>query len=253
MKLNQQIFKFCLSRRCYLLATQHQTHNLRYEEITMMRLAKAFLPVLAIVAVMSPALATAQLRVEYFSRDSIFGTVLSDSVFVAEGRIGDLGGAATFELDLGASTAAPATTAQLAWGNGVAYPFSLHYDIFSRMATFTAGGHTLSYVSDYAVFDALFIRARAVYAGSFMGIYNLILDGIAVPGSSVVNGPDGLKIMQIYGAPLQDGFTLTGTVKMSWDGAAPLNSTLAFEIFAANMLVVGNEDQSWGQVKNLFR
>jgi len=219
----------------------------------MIRLAKASLPVLVILALLSPALAVAQLRVEYFSRDAIFGTVLSDSVFVAEGRVGDLGGAATFELDLGASTAAPATTAQLAWGSGVAYPFSLHFDIFSRMATFTAGGHTLSYVSDYAVFDALFIRTRAVHAGTFMGVYNLVLDGITVPGASVVNGPDGLMILQIYGAPLQDGFTLTGTVKMSWDGAAPLNSTLAFQIFAANMLVVGNADQSWGQVKNLFR
>lgn len=219
----------------------------------MFRFAKAFLPALAILALLSPAFASAQLRVEYFSRDSIFDTVLSDSLFVAEGRIGDLGGAATFELDLGASTAVPATTAQFAWGNGVTYPFSLHFDLFSRMATFTAGGHTLSYVSNYAVFDALFIRTRAVYAGTFMGVYNLVLDGITVPGASMVSGPDGLKILQIYGAPLQDGFTLTGTVKMSWDGQAPLNSTLAFQIFAANMLVVGNEDQSWGQVKNLFR
>jgi len=219
----------------------------------MIRFVKVFLPVLAISALLLPAFATAQLAVEYFSSDAIFGTVLSDSVFVAEGRIGDLGGAATFELDLGASTAAPATTDQFAWGNGVAYPFSLHFDHLSNVATFTVAGHTLSYTSAYGVFDALFIRTRSVYAGTFVGVYNLVLDGITVPGASVESGPNGLKIMQIYGAPLQDGFTLNGIVKLSWDAAPPLNSALAFQIFAANMLVVGNEDQSWGQVKNLFR
>jgi hypothetical protein len=216
----------------------------------MNRFAKALLPVLVLL---SPTLAAAQLRVEYFSRDSILSTVLSDSLFVAEGRIGDLGGAATFELDLGANTASPATTAQFAWGNGVAYPFSLSFDIFSRLATFTLGGRTLTYTSPYAAFDALFIRTRSVYAGTFVGVYNLVLDGTTVPGASIESSADGLNIMQIYGAPLSDGFTLSGLVKLAWSGDPPLNSALAFQIFAANMLVVGNADQSWGQVKNLFR
>ena len=219
----------------------------------MIRIVKVSLSALALVALLLPGIAAAQLGVEYFSSDTLFGTVISDSAFVAEGRIGDLGGAATFELDLGASTAAPAVTAQFAWGNGTAYPFSLQFDHFSGAATFTVDGQTLGYVSDYTVFDALFIRTRAVDAGTFVGVYDMVLDGITVPGASVESGPGGLKIMQIYGAPLQDGFTLTGTVKMSWEGAAPLNSRLAFQIFAANMLVVGNEDQSWGQVKSLFR
>ncbi|MHB8079001.1 MAG: choice-of-anchor W domain-containing protein [Candidatus Krumholzibacteriia bacterium] len=219
----------------------------------MTKIAKAFLPVLALMALCSPPPATAQLAVEYFSSDAILATVLSDSLFVAEGRIGDLGGAATFELDLGASTASPATTSQLAWGNDVAYPFALSFDHVSRMATFTVGGHTLSYTSTYQVFDAIFIRTRSLYAGTFVGVFNLTLDGIPVPGASIENIANGLKIMQIYGAPLQDGFTLSGTVKLGWTGNPPLNSDLAFQIFAANMLVVGNEDQSWGQVKNLFR
>lgn len=219
----------------------------------MNRLAQALLPVLAVAALLVPAVAAAQLGVEYFSSDAIFGTVISDSVFVAEGRIGDLGGTTTYELDLGASTTAPAGTEQFAWGNGVAYPFTLSFDIFSQLATFTVAGHTLTYTSNYALFDALFIRTRSVYANTFVGVFDLVLDGITVPGASIANEPNGLRILQIYGAPLQDGFTLSGTLKLRWDGTPPVNSALAFQIYAANMLVVGTQDQSWGQVKSLFR
>jgi hypothetical protein len=217
-----------------------------------MKLAKVVLLV-AMVALALPAAARAQLGVEYFSRDDVLATVLSDSIFVAEGRIGDRGGAATFELDLGQSTAAPAVTAQHDWQSGVAYPFTLSYDIFTSTATFTLGGNTLTYVSTYNVFDAIFIRTRAIPPATFVGVYDLVLDGIPVPGASVETGPDGLKIMQIYGAPLQDGFTLTGTAKMSWGSTLPVNSQLAFQIKVANMLVVETEAQSWGQVKALFQ
>ncbi|MDD4858318.1 MAG: hypothetical protein PHD74_09475, partial [Candidatus Krumholzibacteria bacterium] len=60
------------------------------------------------------------LVVKHLGTDAELLAIISDTVFVAEGRIGDLGGAATFELDLGKSTAAPSVTAQYAWTSGQA-------------------------------------------------------------------------------------------------------------------------------------
>ncbi len=219
-----------------------------------MRIVNATLLTLAVAALAMPAVASAQLGVEYYSYDSVFDDVVSDSLFVAEGRFGDLGGAATFELDLGQSTAAPAQTAQFDWGNDVSYPFSLSFDPATRLVTFTVDGVTLTYTSDYSVFDAIFIRTRAVPDLSFVGCFYLTVDGIPVPGNAVQTGPNGLGIMQIYGSPLQDGFTLSGTVKMRWnEGFLPANSQLAFQIKVVNMLTVPTESQSWGSVKALFQ
>ncbi len=219
----------------------------------MLRFAKALLPILAIGALWSPGSVLAQLSSEYFGSDVVLDTVLSDSLFVAEGRIGDLSATTTYELGLGVSTVAPAMTSQFIWGSGVVYPFSLSFDLMSRIATFTVGDRTVVFTSDYTAFDAIFIRARAVLPGTSVGLYDLMLDGIPVPGTSVESGPDGLTLMQIYGSPLYDGFTLSGTTKLSWDGVLPKKSQLAFQIYTANMLIVTNEDQSWSQVKNLFR
>ncbi len=219
----------------------------------MLRFAKALLPILAIGALLAPVSVPAQLSSEYFDGDVVLNTVLSDSLFVAEGRVGDLDSPSLYELSLGISTSAPAMTAQFTWVSGVAYPFSLSFDLLSRIATFTVGDQTMTFTSEYTAFDAIFIRTRAALPGSSIGLYDLMIDGIPVPGTSVESGPDGLMLMQIYGPPLYDGFTLSGTTKLTWESVLPKKSQLCFQIFTANMLVVGNEDQSWSQVKNLFR
>lgn len=197
--------------------------------------------------------AAAQLHVAYFSTDNILSVVLDQAYFTAEGRVGDRGGVGTYELDLGQDPGSPASTAEFDWQSGVAVPFMLTHDQGSGLVTFTLGGNVLTYTTPYADFDALFIRTYALPAGTFVGVYDLVLDGVPVPGASVESGPDGLTIMQIYGNPVRNGFELSGNVKLRWLDVEPTNSDLAFQIYTCRMAVVENESETWGGVKALFQ
>jgi hypothetical protein len=112
----------------------------------------------AVVCLLLATSAPAEINTTHLDSDTELLDYLSDTLFVAEGRIGDLGQAATFELDLGYSTGAPAATEQYDWQNGAGEPFSVQYDSSTGTVTFTLGGKTLHYVTDYSDFDAIFIR-----------------------------------------------------------------------------------------------
>ncbi len=190
--------------------------------------------------------------VSHLATDAELLALISDTIFVAEGRIGDLGGAATFELDLGQSTAAPNTTAQYPWISGAVEPFTLTYDSGTRIVTFALGGKVLTYATPFPMFGDIFIRARAVEADRSVIVRDLVLNGVNVGDVSNAVGP-GLDILWISGAPLSNGFTLTGTATLAWTGAAPTQSRLAFQIKVAKLSVVGAEDESWGGIKALYR
>lgn len=217
-----------------------------------MRLATTTLMLAAAVAMGGAA--SAQVNCQMFYNDNVFGLVLSDSLFVAEGRIGDRGGPATFEIDLGPDTSNPAVTAQYDWPNGSYVPFALTYDMATGLVTFTVDGVVLDHTTEFTNFDAIFIRTRAAIEGSHIIIRDLAINGAPI-GCTVRAGGlyGGLQILQLYGAGVRGSFELTGSVKMLWEGATPQNSQLAFQIKVANMFVVSAEDQSWGQVKSLYR
>ena len=173
--------------------------------------------------------------------------------FVAEGRIGDLGGAATFELDLGQSTAAPSVTAQYGWQSGVVEPFTLNYDNNLNTVEFTLGGNTLVYIPDRA-FTEVFVRTRAVYEGTAVTVSDMVLDGEPVMDLSTATGAGGLDILRIEGAILWDSFTLTGNAVLSWTGTPPHQSNLAFQIKVGTPdSSTATEPSTWGLVKRLYR
>jgi hypothetical protein len=178
--------------------------------------------------------------------------LVSDTIFVAEGRIGDLGGAATFELDLGQSTAAPSTTAQYPWTSGTVEPFTLAYNAGTGLITFTLGGKVLTYMTPFPMFGDIFVRTRAVDAERSVVVGDLVLNGQSVGDVSNAVGP-GLDILWISGASLSNGFILTGTATLAWTGAPPTQSRLAFQIKVAKLAVVGTDDESWGGIKALYR
>jgi hypothetical protein len=120
------------------------------------------------------------LTVQHISTDAELLTLISDTIFVVEGRIGDRGGAATFELDLGQSTAAPAVTRQYNWQSGVIEPFSLVYDDATGNITFSLGGQTLVYHTPFIQFGDIFVRTQAVYAGTSIAVSDLTLDAESV-------------------------------------------------------------------------
>jgi|WetSurMetagenome_2_1015567.scaffolds.fasta_scaffold06610_2 hypothetical protein len=190
--------------------------------------------------------------VSHIATDAELLALVSDTIFVAEGRIGDLGGAATFELDLGQSTSAPSTTAQYPWIDGAVEPFTLSYNAGTGLVTFTLGGKVLAYSTPFPMFGDIFVRTRAVEVDRSVIVQDLVLNGQSVGGVSSAVGP-GLDILWISGAQLSNGFTLTGTATLAWTGAAPTQSRLAFQVKVAKLAVVGTEDESWGGIKGLYR
>jgi hypothetical protein len=198
-----------------------------------------------------PATAVAALSTSHLSSDAEMLALLPAFDFVAEGRIGDLGGAATFELDLGAETSAPSVTAQYAWQNAAVEPFTLVYDAGVGEARFTLGGHSLIYSTPLGA-DEMFIRTRAIPAGSSATVRDLVLEGVPVGAVSQASG-DGLDILRIQGGLLMDGFVLTGNAVLAWTGTPPTQSRLAFQIKVGKAYVVDVTPATWGRIKSLYR
>ena len=215
-----------------------------------MKSAIASIVMLGIVTLLSTT--AFSFTTQHLATDVELLALISDTIFVAEGRIGDLGGAATFELDLGQSTAAPNTSAQYAWVNGQVEPFTVSYNNVTGLVTFILGGKTLTYMTPFPMFGDIFIRTRALEADRSIILQNLVLDGQNVGDVSNAVGP-GLDILWISGGTLNDGFTLTGTATLAWAGSPPSQSRLAFQIKVAKLAVVGAEASTWGGIKARYR
>jgi hypothetical protein len=200
------------------------------------------------------AIPAGALTTSHIGTDAEMLDLLSDSLFVAEGRIGDGAGAATFEVDLGGDTGAPATTAQYAWPNGGAVAWSVHYNHLTHLITFTVDTVVLQWATPLSGFTDLFVRTRAVNADTQILVDDLVLDAQNVgDASQAVANSDGLDILWIAGGTLTDGFTLSGTTTMSWAGAMPTQSRLAFQVKVGTLSTVGTEESTWGRVKALYR
>lgn len=190
-----------------------------------------------ILVASTSALASAGVIVTPIGSDAEYVSLIDTQPFVAEGRIGDRAGAATFELDLGPSTAAPAVTEQFNWPNGDAVPFAFAYDSGSNIVTYAVGDgdllETLTY-QPQGTFTDIFIRTRAVNQGSSIALNNLELDGTAI-GTDLLAAGNGLDIIRISpSTALADGFELSGNAVMSWDGNPPTQSRLAYQISVVN-------------------
>ncbi len=207
--------------------------------------------IILVLGVFAAAPVVAAIVTSHLASDAEMLGAAENFAFVAEGRIGDLGGAATFELDLGDDTGNPYTVEQYAWQSGVEEPFVLTYVKATNVVSYTLGGKTLTY-SPGLSFQEIFVRARAVNDGTSVEVYDLILNGEAVGDASSAFGPDGLDILAISGVELYDGFTLTGTARLTWTGSPPTQSRLAFQIKVGSAPTVPVEDSSWGKVKSLY-
>ena len=208
----------------------------------------------AAVTLALPSSSSAALNVSHLATDAEMLSLLSDTLFVAEGRIGDRGGAATFEIDLGQSTGSPETSAQYDWQSGVPVPFALTYDYITNDVVFTVDDVVLYWTSELSGYSDIFVRMRAVNADSEILVDDLILDVEAVNDAAYAEGNgSGLDILWINGGTMGNGFTLTGTVTMSWTGTPPSQSRLAFQIKVGKLQGVPVDETSWGRIKSLYR
>lgn len=194
---------------------------------------------------------SADIVVRHVATDAEMLYYIQNVNVVAEGRIGDRGGAATFELDLGDDTGNPAATAQYNWQSAAAEPFSVSYDPVANLATFVLGGRTLVY-SPANTFREFFVRTRAVDAFTSVQVYDLVLNGESIGDVSSAAGPDGLDILAVSGVNLSQGFTLTGVAVLTWGATAPTQSRLAFQVKIGNAPSVPVESTTWGRVKGLY-
>lgn len=165
--------------------------------------------------------------------DAEAGALIQSSAWVAEGRFGDRGGRATFELDLGPDTARPARQAQFDWPNGSGVPFELRYDSTTSLVHFAVGHQELSYAAP-GEFTDLFIRARSATGSASILMDNLALDGTPLAAYAFADG-NSADVLRVSAAGLAGGFTLTGQSTMTWQGNAPRNSRLAYQISAADI------------------
>jgi hypothetical protein len=214
-----------------------------------------WIPAMALLATaITGAAPVRALTTSHIPTDADMLGLLSDTLFVAEGRIGDRGGAATFEVDLGGDTGSPATTAQYNWQTTVPVSWTLTYNHVTNLITFTLDTVVLQYTTPLSGFSDVFVRTRAVNASSDIVVDNLVLDGVGVGDTSNANGNiDGLDILWISGGTLTDGFTLTGRTTMTWTGSAPTQSRLAFQLKVGTVAPVATEPATWGRVKALYR
>ena len=220
----------------------------------MRRLTTCLTTVLVLGALATVAGRAQALTVTHLATDAQMLALLNDTLFVSEGRIGDRGGAATFEVDLGGDTGAPATTGQYNWQSGVPVNWSLSFNSGTNLCTFVLDTVVLQYVTPLSGFTDLFVRTRAVNANSQIVVDNMVLDGVGVGDASSANGnTSGLDILWISGGTLSDGYTLTGRVTMTWTGTAPTQSRLAFQIKTGLVNPVGTESSTWGGAKALYR
>jgi hypothetical protein len=180
-------------------------------------------------------------------------------VFVPESRIGS---DATYEMDIHYidPVFTVPVTAEKNWVNGTDYNFNVTYDSVTENVTYTVDGTTISMPAHHPLtapflFSDFAIRTRATRAGSQIDVFNLSLtvQGTDIPIDQTAYGetntstafgptpPSDLDILWIRAnylaqqvnpsLDIMNGFTLTGTQRMTWDTAnKPTASQLAYTI-----------------------
>ncbi|MUG95727.1 PEP-CTERM sorting domain-containing protein [Scytonema sp. UIC 10036] len=150
--------------------------------------------------------------------------------FVAEGRIGDLGGLATYELSINNDIqqgGLPVEQQQYTWVNNQPVDFSLEYT--GNSVKYVVGGQTLSSNAFNGLVSDIFIRTFAS-RNSTVSLSNLVLNGTsigALDSSSlgIASDVDYLRVSDI-----STPFVLTGQTKLFWSGTTPpRNSQLAYQ------------------------
>ncbi|HRC85175.1 MAG TPA: hypothetical protein PK413_06170 [Thermoanaerobaculia bacterium] len=86
--------------------------------------------------------------------------------------------------------------------------------------------------------NEILVRTRSEVAGAVARVADLELDGAALPeASEVVGAPGGATdILRLVGAQLNEGFSLRGTITLSWTGSRPRGSQLDAQFWVARVI-----------------
>ncbi|GFZ91718.1 choice-of-anchor W domain-containing protein [Okeania sp. KiyG1] len=171
----------------------------------------------------------------------------------AEGRIGDLSGAAEHEFNIhydneNGHQIVPTEYRSFDWVNGQGEDFTLTFD--DGTLTYEIGGKTLEYSITDTLND-LFIRTTARKQDNSVVVDNLILNGQAIAENSSFTCSEGCDYWNssqyLWLTDLEESFTLTGTTTMTWtgdprdlkdkDNPAPHRSELAFQVKLGDVII----------------
>ena len=158
-------------------------------------------------------------------------------LFVGEGRIGDRGKAATYELSINDDVqkgAKPVTQEQFNWGNGEKYDFSLEYD--GSTVNYMLGGKTLTSTDFNGPINSIFFRTSAG-ANTATSLTNLMFNGTAI-GNLTSSDSNNRDIDYLQLKDVSSPFKITGKASMSWQETQgklnTKNSLNAFQIKVGN-------------------
>ena len=196
--------------------------------------------------------ASGQVYWSFRDTDAALTGVLSESTFMGGGRLGDLSAGGLPELRLGLDVEAPSATDQFVWTSCEQVPFTLTFYHLQRRVVYTIGGRTLEHETSFQDIDSIFIRGYAPGDSTRVVFSEMSLDGIGVP-NHYIRGPLGLRYLQLWGPAVQNGFTLTGLVKLCWASQVPSANDLDFRIIGTKMAIVPVAESTWGGVKGLYR
>lgn len=159
---------------------------------------------------------------------------------VAEGRIGNNANNGTWERGIWqqGGVGAPITSANYIWGNATPNTWSFDWDGVSTV-TFNVGNTSLSWNAVAGDFTDIFIRTRSA-ADSALALTSMSFNGVdgnLALGDLVSTGNGDVEYLRITngGAPLS-AFSLGGIADLSWTGAQPSNSALAFQVKFTNVV-----------------
>ena len=189
---------------------------------------------LAALGLMASPHAASAYSLSHLDTDTDYNALIDQLSFVPEGRIGSNSiGGTTYELDIHDivnNNFVLLDQDEFVWSNGTATPFTLAYQAATQNVSYTVGGKTLTSTATGPFTDIL-IRTRATKPNSKIEVNNLFLNGLALNNSSIAdaNG-DSLDYLRIRGLSDKTDFLLTGQSIMSWLGATPSQSQLAYQI-----------------------
>jgi len=166
-------------------------------------------------------------------------------LFVAEGRIGNNGTGGNGEREMGINrdvratvgAGLPVATADFTWGNGKVWDFSLEYTgsqvtykVFDANQTFQLMTQEFSGPVTDIFFRTFANKGSGNNLQNAVSLTNLFLNGTALGSLGSASTTTTADRDYLHVAGISTPFTLTGKTALSWVGAAPSRSNLAFQI-----------------------
>lgn len=186
------------------------------------------------VAVNAPAPFQSDLTLTGSATDSCSG-VNTVSLILRDATTGLNASGSLWSIALDYGNATPTNTAQPSWPNGVGRDFVITYDQDSQSVSFSINGNNVDHNTNAtaAVLADMMLRAKSS-ANTTIMINNLSLDGNALPDLTASGGDLSLRFVRASGL-LQNGFTLTGTIRMNWTGPTPPTHAMSLQIWPGRL------------------